>query len=201
MASPQLEKGFMRIALELVDALARVELSPNESRILWVVLRQTYGWKKKADAISLSFFCESTGLSRKSVCRSIGALQDRNILVVNSPGTTKTNIFEIQKNYEIWDKLPSVILDTRTGDIGDTRASDKSGHQLVTAHTQTLVSAASPTKDNKDTKDTGFLGVMSLEDEVKAFKKMGWEAQRIKDHFLMRELPEKLIDQAMGKEF
>ena len=54
MANPQLENGYTKVANEILDALVKIRLSPNESRLLWFIIHKTYGWHKKTDRISIS---------------------------------------------------------------------------------------------------------------------------------------------------
>lgn len=62
MASPQTEDGYTAIANEIMEALIAAELSGQEFRIALLVIRKTYGFKKKEDAISLSQMCPSIRL-------------------------------------------------------------------------------------------------------------------------------------------
>ena len=199
MASPQTEDGFTRIANELVEALARTELSPNESRILWVIIRKTYGWKKKADQISLSNFQDLTGLWRASVCRSLESLESRKIINVFRSGISKINTYEIQKNYELWDGVGSLISDTTRSIGNDTTGSITADTKVVSPHAEQGVSPLIHTKDNKDNKDSGFFGEsypQAVENQIVDLRNVGWSDPRIKDHFLMRNIPQEIIDQA-----
>jgi hypothetical protein len=65
-ANPQLENGYTQIANELIEALARFNLSPYESRLLWYIARKTYGYQKKTDAISLGWGVLKTSIHRRS---------------------------------------------------------------------------------------------------------------------------------------
>ena len=44
MASPQREDGHLDLANDIVEKLAKTQLSGYESRILWALLRKTWGW-------------------------------------------------------------------------------------------------------------------------------------------------------------
>ena len=81
MAKPQKENGFVPIANELVEQLAKVNLSSYAWRTLLALLRKTYGWNKKCDRISISQFQELTGISRRHQSRAIKYLVDRNIII------------------------------------------------------------------------------------------------------------------------
>lgn len=208
MASPQKENGYFVIANELAEALAKTSLTPNENRVLWVVLRKTYGWNKKADSISLSQIEVSTCLVRWSVCRAIKGLISKNILSKKIEG--RINVFCMQKNYKIWP-----ILDSHGNEpinSHDFVPSDSHGNEplIVTPHAEEGGTKMRPTKDNKDnlTKDRGNFMEISKEmvekakSEVEDFRKIGWSDRKIKDHFtLARGFTEHQADEAMGKRF
>ena len=48
--SPQAENGHLRIASEVVEAMYQLQLSGSQWRLLLVILRQTWGWKKKTES-------------------------------------------------------------------------------------------------------------------------------------------------------
>lgn len=204
MASPQKENGYTEIAHELLEAFARLNLSPSDWQILWVILRKTYGWKKKADLISISQFQSLTGLDRKSVCRSIKSLAVKNIVSVGSirdPKGGKINTYQIQKNYRKWVGFRSVTDDTSCSDTSDTSGSVINGTEVVSRSTEVVVSPVTPTKDNKTNIQKGDI-FFDLKEEAKKLKNvMRWNEDRIKQHFLMRGIPEVEIDEAMGKSF
>ena len=99
-ASPQAEDGFIRIASEIVEALCKVNLSAYESRVLWFILRKTYGWQKKTDWISLSQFSKGTGLDKRHVHRTLKRLQEREIVIRN--GDSQRPHYGLQKDYTRW---------------------------------------------------------------------------------------------------
>ena len=76
-----LENNFTQVPNEILEALARTHLSPNESKIVFLVIRKTYGWHKKSDWIALSQIEKGTGIARSNVCRYIKSLVRRNILI------------------------------------------------------------------------------------------------------------------------
>ncbi len=101
MAKPQLEKGFTRIANEILEALSRVNLSPYESRVFWFVVRRTYGFNKKTDRISLSQFEAGTGVKERHVVRAIKSLARKRMIVTHKDGPQSVR-YGIQKDYETW---------------------------------------------------------------------------------------------------
>ena len=76
-----LDGNFTQVPNGILEALAKTHLSPNESKIVFLVIRKTYGWHKSEDWIALSQFEKHTGITRSNVCRYIKALIGRNILV------------------------------------------------------------------------------------------------------------------------
>lgn len=104
MASPQTENGYTAIANELLERLYHCPLNGSEFRVCLMVLRKTYGYKKKDDWISLTQFEKGTGLKRANICRTLKELV-ANKLLLKSGKTLRFN-----KNYEQWlvaKRLPS----------------------------------------------------------------------------------------------
>ncbi|MGP4038350.1 replication protein [Gracilibacillus sp. D59] len=105
MASPQLKKGYTRIANELLDQIVKISLNGTQFRLVITIWRLTYGIKgKKANEISTSYFSEKTGASRSQVERELKTLIDRNIVKVLSIGKKGARVLQVNKNYEQWDK-------------------------------------------------------------------------------------------------
>ncbi len=97
MANPQLEDGFTMVANEIIEALARINLCAYESRVLWFIIRKTYGWHKKNDWIALSQIVDSTGILKPNVSRTLKSLKARNIIIRD-----KNRRVGLQKDYEKW---------------------------------------------------------------------------------------------------
>lgn len=105
MAEVQKENGYTSIANELVEALARVNLTAYQQRILWVIWRKTYGWQgKKADYISISQFEKLTGIDRRNIVRTVRELEMMQMITVERD-STRTAKFAFQKDYEKWKLL------------------------------------------------------------------------------------------------
>jgi len=96
MANPQLEDGHTQIANEILGALMRIYLPPNQWQVLLCIIRKTYGFKKKVDWIANFQIVEATGLGKTIVSRALKALESRHMIIRNG----KTLGF--QKNWELW---------------------------------------------------------------------------------------------------
>lgn len=111
---PQLEDGYIRIANEIFDALAKTNINGESRRLLDFILRKTYGYNKKKDWISLSQFSTATGLSKPNVVRGLKVLIQRNIIIKNDNSIIKTDnepkiSYQFQKDYCKWINKPVVI--------------------------------------------------------------------------------------------
>jgi len=101
--NPQIENGYTRIANELLEALGKTNLSSYQSRILFIIIRKTYGFQKKDDWISNSQFVELTGIRASHVSRAISELIVMNVV---TKGGKKISL---QKDFKLWLKLPKGV--------------------------------------------------------------------------------------------
>ena len=154
MASPQKENGFTPIANELLEKLAFAYFRPSQTKILFALLRKTYGWNKSEDSISLSQFSIQTGLKRPHVCRAINELCHMNI--VTKIGNGYITKYKLQKDFDKWKSLPISVKVLPNSVIGVTNI----GNKVLpnSAHTKDI-------KDNIQKKEDFFF----LKDEL--FKK------------------------------
>lgn len=111
MARPQKENGYIAIAFEIWEALIRTRIPGQAMQVLMVILRQTYGWDKKEDQISLSQFQKATGLSKVAVCKMIKKLLDMKLITKKGNGvdTGAIAVYSFQKDYELWKPLPKKV--------------------------------------------------------------------------------------------
>jgi phage replication O-like protein O len=111
MANPQLDDGYTCIAHELLEAFCKVNLSPYESRVMWYLLRKTYGYKQKMDEIPVSQFSEATGLDKRNAGRAVRSLKEKNMIA------TDGKQIGLQKDYDKWcvsPKIRNVSVSTET---------------------------------------------------------------------------------------
>lgn len=101
MVSPQCENGYLRIANEIMEALARTRIPGEARQVLDVIFRKTYGFNKKQDQISLSQFCLYTGIKKPNCIRAINKAKVMNIIIQRDNGKYLFN-----KNYDQWLPLP-----------------------------------------------------------------------------------------------
>ena len=102
MASPQTEDGYTEIANELLEAIIKTPMSDYEHRVFWLIVRKTYGYKKKSDWISQKQIVEYTGILKQHVSRTINKLYKKNMIIKEGKNLA------VQKDYEQW-KLPKRV--------------------------------------------------------------------------------------------
>ncbi len=109
MASPQIEDGYTKLANEIMEALMRTNLPAYQGRVLWAILRKTYGFQKKEDWISNSQLVEMTGLRKQHVSRTMKELLERHIV------TRSGYKVGFNKDYTQWRELPRQVTVTSSG--------------------------------------------------------------------------------------
>lgn len=151
MKSPQKENGYVAIANELYEALARFRIPGEADQLLKVIFRKTYGFNKKRDAISLSQFHDATGIYRSHIPRSLAILKEMNIVASTNNGTS-TTIFEINKDYDTWKVVPKKGTAKKLVPI-KVKTSTNNGYKLVPIMGTKVVPIMGNTKDNNHLKD------------------------------------------------
>lgn len=187
MENPQREEGHIEIASEIVDKFQSYHLSGNEWKILWVVLRKTWGWNKKEDAISLTQFQKLTGLTRKTATITIAKLVSKTILLVDK--NTHVNVYRFNKHYSQWS---SVEIDTTHKVVSKpTPPSVENDTTLVSKSTPKIVSKPIPTINNINTNtiNTNTINkgeIVSANGETIRLNTGGgrWEIQELQAYFL-----------------
>jgi phage replication O-like protein O len=76
--------SFTQVPHEILETLARAELSSYESRVVLVIIRMTFGWHRDADTIANLQFRNATGIKhRGNIHRAVRKLEERRIIVVS----------------------------------------------------------------------------------------------------------------------
>jgi len=103
---PQKENGFTPIANEIMEVLASSKFTTREYKCLLFLLRKTYGYSQREDAISLTQWIDGTGLYKIDVSRTLQRLVARNVIVITTSGSGRgaTTVYRFNKHYEQWDQ-------------------------------------------------------------------------------------------------
>ena len=104
--SPQIESGYTRIANELLDAIIAHPFSRREFAIVFALIRVTYGYQKKEDAISGWQLSEMTGIDRSHVSKTITELIEKKVVNRSDSGRISHGqnvpFLSINKHYKQW---------------------------------------------------------------------------------------------------
>lgn len=79
-AQPMLihEPTFTQVPNELLDTMDR--LLPCEFKVAMLICRQTFGWHKESDVISLTQMEAKTGLARNTIIKAVEGLEKRHLI-------------------------------------------------------------------------------------------------------------------------
>ena len=115
MANPQLNDGYTSIANELLEQFMRLPLNGTQWRIIWTVLRYTYGFHKKSHELSVGFFEKSTSCQRKQIQRELNRLIEMKVLTVEGEASfSSSRRISLNKNYDEYELDTRELIRTHT---------------------------------------------------------------------------------------
>lgn len=180
MANPQKENGYTAIANEILETLIGTGLNGTELACVLHVLRQTYGYHKTQDAISVSQFEKHIPSSKRTIKNALKVLQLVKILTLVKKGNSKTssNVWAFNKNYTEWQLVQKTALVQKI-----TSTSAEKRNQLVkkTAPTKETIQkklkkAYIPTQELVEQFNHDFeLLKLTSKEMVKLYEKFGGE--------------------------
>ncbi len=110
MANPQTEKGHIRIANDLFEALCRTPLTGRQRRIFDAILRETWGRKGdgdgKEDAVTQRRIGELTGVTQRSHITEETTTLARCGMIRKVSVWGKPTTYSIVKDYDQWTITP-----------------------------------------------------------------------------------------------
>ena len=91
---------------ELIDRVfCRINFKAYEWRLLWCIIRQSWGWRRKGVWTTYRELVERTGLDVRHVARTLKQLEQKLIIAVRS-GKKKTHL-QINTDYMSW-RIPEI---------------------------------------------------------------------------------------------
>lgn len=114
--SIQVENGkYARIHNDILSVLAVARFTGSEYRCLLFLFRQTYGWQKKYDTISMSQWAEGIGIEpekRHNAWRILQGLIDKKVICVRDNGNNRPMTWGFNKYIDQWDKslFPETVM-------------------------------------------------------------------------------------------
>ncbi|MBS4188679.1 replication protein [Bacillus sp. FJAT-49705] len=107
MASPQTKNGYTRIANEILESISKADLNGTQLKIVMVIWRYTYGFRRKEHEISLAFLAEAIGSTKSHVDKELTTLIERKIVNVVGVGERRGRLLAYNKNYDDWIDRPT----------------------------------------------------------------------------------------------
>lgn len=78
---PALNDGYCRVVNAVAEGLASHPLTSIQQRVIWGVIRYTFGWNKAKDRIAASQLAEFTGLRRQQCSTALNQLIEAGVII------------------------------------------------------------------------------------------------------------------------
>ncbi len=99
--SPQLEKGYTRVAHTLLEAVLQYPFTGGELKLVFAVIRSTYGWNRKEAVLYVVELAEMTNLSCRHTKRLLQRLA-RDQVLRKHPITRMRVVMGLNKHFSTW---------------------------------------------------------------------------------------------------
>ncbi|MGP4843340.1 replication protein [Marinobacter sp. 1Y8] len=80
MDEPTLDDGYCRVVNALAEGLASHPLTATQQRVVWAVIRATYGWQKSKGIVTGSLLANITGIQRQRCAATVSELLEAGVL-------------------------------------------------------------------------------------------------------------------------
>jgi phage replication O-like protein O len=101
MSIPQTENGFTRISNELLEAILGSKFTERQIKVIFSIIRKTYGFGKKTDDMSASQIGIVCNMNRNHVTECLNKLSLMRV-ITKTPGKYGCFI-GLNKHYKTWD--------------------------------------------------------------------------------------------------
>ena len=142
----------------LLERLINLTVSSGELRCALFVYRQTIGWDKHVDAISLSQFAKACHLTKRAVCKILIKLEQKNIIARERKDTGDSSKFKFNQDFNTWrvGNRGSYVVNTGSA------TSERAFHKVVNGRSYTKEIKETLTKERplplkKSIGERGFL--------------------------------------------
>lgn len=78
---PTLDDGYCRVVNALAEGLASHPLTATQQRVVWGVIRATYGWQKAKGVVTGSLLAKITGIQRQRCSAAVSELLEAGVLI------------------------------------------------------------------------------------------------------------------------
>lgn len=77
---PELNDGYLKIANELLQAFIDYDLTAAQMKLVAVIIRETYGYNRKAKALSVSYLAKAAHLTKRGTQKALSQLICKNVV-------------------------------------------------------------------------------------------------------------------------
>lgn len=192
MASPQKENGFTAISNELLEAILKENFTLRELKILFAIIRYTFGFGRKAAELSNRFLAKATYIRFQHVNSALTDLENKNVIKFQTnPRHSQGRIILLNKDYESW-----VLNRNQKSDgliINSSQKSDGSVPKEVTVMPKKVTETVTKTVTKKENNKENFKENIFIEPthEIQVFVK--------KNCVRVSELPQQLTHSECDK--
>ena len=100
---PELNDGYLKIANELLQAFIDYDLTAAQMKLVAVIIRETYGYNRKAKALSVSYLAKAIRRDERNTRRALNALIKKNVVKeYGEPTPRRSREIGINKYYLEW---------------------------------------------------------------------------------------------------
>ena len=116
MADVQKENGYTAIANELLEKIYQSTLTLREMKIVFAVIRFTFGFNRKSAELSLTFLAQATKIPLRHVQTTIKNLITKKVLIIKSECSgIHSRKLQLNKNYDNWYLVLTGSVNSKSG--------------------------------------------------------------------------------------
>lgn len=148
MSNPQLDKGFTRIANELLEAVLKHPFKKRELNVILAVIRKTYGYGKTCDAVSAVQIASMTNIDHSHISKTIDDLISCSVLIKKGSGRLShgkhVKSIGINKKYKMW------MTVAKTATVKKENDCSQNSHRTVAKTAAVTIAKTANTKEKKE---------------------------------------------------
>ena len=153
--SPQVEGGYVRISNELLEAILEFNFTSRQIKVIFMVIRMTYGYNKKQDSLSGWQIAKGTNLSQQGVSIALKELIAMNVLIKHETGRQSHGVFvnelSLNKYYSQWATINKIDTKQNNHQQNNHGQNDNSTiNEMITRPSMKRCTHKDNTKDIKD---------------------------------------------------
>jgi len=95
------EDNYLILPNDFIEGVYKQSFSQNESKVLWFVIRKTWGWRKLFEFIPLKQFVNVLDLIPPNIVRALSSLTQRQIVI-----KLDNKRYAIQSDTSLWQDKP-----------------------------------------------------------------------------------------------